>query len=373
MYFRVQVYNTDGEVLSHILTCDNKDDITDNMNFGYRWNELELLCSEDNAKVHEEQIIEQVHDGDDSEWFPDDVQASLDKSEKLYGLKVDKVEEEDSTANVEYKMIFNGQAANDKYFTKYDKTQRKRIFISFRNHGVICQIEILSERSNPCPTNDPTDIHSQYSCYYNPGGKQPTRQEMAAEFRQIEKAVKPDGKEAYVLNLKRPNLDASESSNSDGSDDDDVSSGETNSGTASNRGSNSSNKNGGPKSPGKNTGGPPSPAAKRKTNPLKIFGIVVGILLLLSVIGGIGFYMFRQHRLKMSISTSSSNLGDGYNKHSSTLGPSESQQSISTNDKNTEISTNNPSHRGKPTVELQTHDTNKRQRTGASMVFNEDM
>lgn len=112
------------------------------------------------------------------------------------------------------------------------------------------------------------------------------------------------------------------------------------------------------------------PKSKEKPSIPKIIGIIFGILLLIVLIGGIGFYLIQKHRSN----NSSSNIENGDNKALSSRLANESQQSLATKtatDINTELSMNIPSKQEKPTIELQKG--NKKQRTGTSMVFNEDM
>jgi predicted lipid-binding transport protein (Tim44 family) len=100
---------------------------------------------------------------------------------------------------------------------------------------------------------------------------------------------------------------------------------------------------------------------------MKIIGLVFGILLLISLIGGVAFYFIRKYRSNQSSSLSSSsiNIENENNKGLSPVASNESEQSLA-NDAD-------PTIKEKPNIALQTSVGNKRQRIGANMTFNNDI
>ncbi|CAF0743191.1 unnamed protein product [Adineta steineri] len=122
---------------------------------------------------------------------------------------------------------------------------------------------------------------------------------------------------------------------------------------------------------------PPNiPKAQETKNISKIIGLIFGILIIIALIGGIGFYTIRKYHLNKSVSLSS-NLEDDNNKGLSSLAPYGSQQSLSTvasNDMNSELSIHVPSKLEKSAFERQDNTAaNKRTRATSSMAFTGDI
>lgn len=199
---RLQVYQLadDSEsVISDVVKCGKIKDLYDSY-AGFIWGNLKLICSDDNSEVHEEQSIELKLYGEDIRKIPD-IQGQLDQSTDPYEFTVKQSAGEDLD-----KVVSDNQPANDEYFNKNEKSKSRTIYIWFPDHPIACRIRFTGTVDNPCPTMHDMNVDDvDYLCYYNPGADElPTKNEIEAEFKQFQAAVKPDDAEAYVLNLRKP-------------------------------------------------------------------------------------------------------------------------------------------------------------------------
>jgi hypothetical protein len=195
---QVQVYLSNDKVLTQILECKNKKAIYNTLYTGFKWDKLELICSSDDSKVHEEQSIIRTVPGENIERIPD-LKGQLVQSKEPYELLV---EQDDADATIN-KISSTDQSTTDAYFNDLNE---RRIYIQFPDHPIICRLKFTGEESNPCPSMNNQEVQNvDYACYYNPGAEQePTIEEMEAELAQIEVAEKPEDSEAYVLDLGKP-------------------------------------------------------------------------------------------------------------------------------------------------------------------------
>ncbi|CAF0759535.1 unnamed protein product [Adineta ricciae] len=378
---QIQVYSTKNEVLSKILTCDDKDKLKYENNAGYDWGSLTVECSADNAYVIEKQAIERVHAAKDKENFTSfNAAAELKlpcQSVTQYNVEDEKVSEDERV------LTFKHELASNSYFAEINGEKQRTIFIQFPIDATICKIVIRGTK-DPCPV-DPNDMKVTHHCYYNPHGSLPTREDMEAELYQITQIQPPVVQKKFVMNLGRPDINILPKDNCNSFETTETSTYITNQtnkpGSAqiqkgtnnTSSGSSAVNKEKKGKKP---DGGSPSPKGKAKTKSNQVIVIVIIVVLTLGIIGGIGFYVFRKYRFKIFGSGSSNDLEDSRNRDSGNLKKNESQQSVastSTNDMSVVMDTNDLSHRGKPKVELQTDVANKRYRGGTNMTFDQDI
>lgn len=198
---QVQVY-TDVPFVHTILKCNNKVDIFDDKYASFSWTELKIVCSstDDEDEVHEEIVIEKTPGANGIRQLPD-VQGQLCPSDERYDFEI----KNDINVNFD-KILSQKQPATDTYFNENNGLKERRIYISFKEHPVICRVIFTDNDDNPCPSMDnqlAADI--DYACYYNPSVDQlPTIGEMEAELKQVEEATKPGGATYYVLDLEKP-------------------------------------------------------------------------------------------------------------------------------------------------------------------------
>ncbi|CAF4937067.1 unnamed protein product [Rotaria sp. Silwood1] len=348
---QVQVYKLDyhsGYLIDNLVTCNTKDEIYSEKYTGFKWGQLNLVCSSDNTQVHEEQSIFRSY-GDDSV-FITYTKGQLYQSKVLYKLKINHSEESKYGT-----IISNNQPANDAYFSEHTAFKERRIYIWFPDHPIICRLIFTSNEDNPCPSMDGIAVKNvNYTCYYNPGAdKLPTKEQMEAELEQIEETDEKPNTDAYVLELEAPEstpIDSSEAS-------DDNSNNQANNSSYNNniRPRNSTELNGG-------------------LNTQQIIGLVLGILLLIGLICGFSYFIIQKYYFKKS-SSSSGNI-EKDSKDSYSLGQTQSQQTLavtSTHKTNTNVFMNVPPKEDETFVNLHPSDGNKRQKVDTSMIFNEDM
>ena len=197
---QIQVYSTNGVLLSNILTCDDKDKLKYENNAGYDWGSLTIECSADDTYVIEKQAITRVHAAKDNEDFTSfNVLAEL----KLPCQPVTQYDVEDEKVSEDERVLtFKHDLANNPYFAEINGEKQRTIFIQFPIDATICKIVIRGTKE-PCPV-DPNDIKVSHYCYYNPGGSLSTREDIEAELYQIAQTQSPVGQKKFVVNLDRP-------------------------------------------------------------------------------------------------------------------------------------------------------------------------
>ncbi|CAF3829482.1 unnamed protein product [Rotaria sp. Silwood1] len=345
-----------------IITCSTKDVVYSKKYTSFKWGKLKLICSFYNSQVREEQVVTKSKNGDIKDIPP--VKGQLGQSTASYELEIK------SSLISDTKIVSSKQPANNAYFDENTIPKERRIYIWFPGHPIICRIVFTGEDDNPCPSMDNQEVDDvSYACYYNPGGdEEPTTAQMEAELKQIEETDDKPNTDALKYGMSSLNCIVTFQANNsidsaeipDGSEtSDDETNNQINNSTDDNnsRPSNSTNSN-------------------EDSDILKIIGSVLGTLLLIGLIGGVGYFLIRKYYFNKSSSSSSLENIDNGNKDSYSLNPKESQQSLavtSAYETNTEVSMNVPPQEENPSVNLYPPDENKRQRTDTSMMFDEDM
>jgi len=201
---QVQVYEAEYNsdlVLSRVLQCDNSGEILFNGYAGYEWNTLKIICSSQSDQLHEEiSITRKFYDNKGIKTLPK-ILGQLGQSGELYDLNLEQHNQDEATIES------NDQPANDEYFNKKTNLKERRIYIWFEDHPILCRVKFTGEEEdNPCSSGDDQDVENvNYACYYTPGSeKEPSVEEMEAEFKQVEQAQKPDNTGIYVLDLEKP-------------------------------------------------------------------------------------------------------------------------------------------------------------------------
>ncbi|CAF3763243.1 unnamed protein product [Adineta steineri] len=367
---QVQVYENSDKFLKNILTCDNKDDIYTPNYASFNWTELTLICASDDSTVHEEQIIKIEQYGTKYSQIPNNVESQLSRSGPLYQWNV-----QHDTSSQSDILKSDEQDVNNTYFDPSTVPGERRIYIWFPGNGIICRLIFTSNQPDPCPSMHNQPVNDvKYACYYNPGAEdEPTIEEMEAELEQVENEPRPPGTDTYVLDLNKPIIVPNNPGNSPQSNSNNSSQSNSNNSPQSN--SNQQN-NKLPFTPASQRNPPNITKAQETKSISKIIGLIFGILIIIALIGGIGFYTIRKYHLNKSVSLSS-NLEDDNNKGLSSLAPYGSQQSLSTvasNDMNSELSIHVPSKLEKSAFERQDNTAaNKRTRATSSMAFTGDI